>query len=482
MVRKCLLLLLIAGMFLAFPAVAYAGWTRIYGGDADDGGYCVRQTSDGGYIVSGYSYSSNSLWILKTDEYGDTLWTRDSVDWRIGKGYSVAETSDGGWIVTGYVAPFRDGKHHLYLIKLDSDGQVLWTRGDWEWINEPVGGVGYSVRQTSDDGYIIAGATSPLFGEIEDLWLIKTDSAGDTLWTRIYGAEGPDCGCSVREVSDGGYVIAGYTSTDWSLWLLRTDENGDIVWTSGLEGWWLGKGYSVTETSDGGWIVTGYVEPFDDAKHHLIVARMDSDGDTLWTRMEQGWFPNGAGGVGRSVRPTTDGNFILTGYTSEWKDVINDLFLIKMNPEGDTLWTRIYGGEAEDMGNSVDQTSDGGYIVAGETKSFGAGNYDIWLLRTDSEGDTLTGIRESVIDLASNWNVLSPVGREIVLRYGDYPHGFHASVFDASGRKVDELYASGPSGTITWPATPVTHHSPGVYFIKAASPGPVSVRKVVLIR
>ena len=476
MVRKCLFFPLISALLLVVPEISYAGWTRTYGGEADDGGYCVRQTSDGDYIVSGYSYSSNSLWILKTDEYGDTLWTRDSVDWRIGIGYSVAETSDGGWIVTGYVAPFRDGKHHLYLIKLDSDGQVLWTRGDWEWINEPVGGVGYSVQETSDGGYIIAGATSPWFGEIEDLWLIKTDSEGDTLWTRIYGGEGPDCGCSVREASDGGYIVAGYTSTDWSLWLLRTDENGDIVWTSGLEGWWYGKGYSVTETSDGGWIVTGYVEPFDDAKHHLIVARMDSDGDTLWTRMEQGWFPNGAGGVGRCIQETSDGNFILIGYTSEWIGDTNDLFLVKLNPAGDTLWSRIYGGEDEDAGYSVDQTSDGGYIIAGETKSFGAGNYDLWLLKTDSLGDTLAVVEEPFVESHLQFEVLTSVGSQIILRYSDCPQGFHAEVFDATGRKVDEIKSPAQNGVLTWGEK----HSPGVYFFKVVEGRKELVQKVVL--
>ncbi len=476
MVRKCLFFPLISALLLVVPEISYAGWTRTYGGEADDGGYCVRQTSDGDYIVSGYSYSSNSLWILKTDEYGDTLWTRDSVDWRIGIGYSVAETSDGGWIVTGYVAPFRDGKHHLYLIKLDSDGQVLWTRGDWEWINEPVGGVGYSVQETSDGGYIIAGATSPWFGEIEDLWLIKTDSEGDTLWTRIYGGEGPDCGCSVREASDGGYIVAGYTSTDWSLWLLRTDENGDIVWTSGLEGWWYGKGYSVTETSDGGWIVTGYVEPFDDAKHHLIVARMDSDGDTLWTRMEQGWFPNGAGGVGRCIQETSDGNFILIGYTSEWIGDTNDLFLVKLNPAGDTLWSRIYGGEDEDAGYSVDQTSDGGYIIAGETKSFGAGNYDLWLLKTDSLGDTLAVVEEPFVESHLQFEVLTSVGSQIILRYSDCPQGFHAEVFDATGRKVDEIKSPAQNGVLTWGEK----HSPGVYFFRFVEGRKELVQKVVL--
>ncbi len=476
MVRKWFFFPLISALLLVVPEISYAGWTRTYGGEADDGGYCVRQTSDGDHIVSGYSYSSNSLWILKTDEYGDTLWTRDSVDWRIGIGYSVAETSDGGWIVTGYVAPFRDGKHHLYLIKLDSDGQVLWTRGDWEWINEPVGGVGYSVQETSDGGYIIAGATSPWFGEIEDLWLIKTDSEGDTLWTRIYGGEGPDCGCSVREASDGGYIVAGYTSTDWSLWLLRTDENGDIVWTSGLDEWWYGKGYSVTETSDGGWIVTGYVEPFDDAKHHLIVARMDSDGDTLWTRMEQGWFPNGAGGVGRCIQETSDGNFILIGYTSEWIGDTNDLFLVKLNPAGDTLWSRIYGGEDEDAGYSVDQTSDGGYIIAGETKSFGAGGYDLWLLKTDSLGDTLAVVEEPFVESHLQFEVLTSVGSQIILRYSDCPQGFHAEVFDATGRKVDEIKSPAQNGVLTWGEK----HSPGVYFFKVVEGRKELVQKVVL--
>jgi len=476
MVRKWFFFPLISALLLVVPEISYAGWTRTYGGEADDGGYCVRQTSDGDYIVSGYSYSSNSLWILKTDEYGDTLWTRDSVDWRIGIGYSVAETSDGGWIVTGYVAPFRDGKHHLYLIKLDSDGQVLWTRGDWEWINEPVGGVGYSVQETSDGGYIIAGATSPWFGEIEDLWLIKTDSEGDTLWTRIYGGEGPDCGCSVREASDGGYIVAGYTSTDWSLWLLRTDENGDIVWTSGLDEWWYGKGYSVTETSDGGWIVTGYVEPFDDAKHHLIVARMDSDGDTLWTRMEQGWFPNGAGGVGRCIQETSDGNFILIGYTSEWIGDTNDLFLVKLNPAGDTLWSRIYGGEDEDAGYSVDQTADGGYIIAGETKSFGAGGYDLWLLKTDSLGDTLAVVEEPFVESHLQFEVLTSVGSQIILRYSDCPQGFHAEVFDAAGRKVDEIKSPAQNGVLTWGEK----HSPGVYFFRFVEGRKELVQKVVL--
>jgi hypothetical protein len=251
------------------------------------------------------------------------------------------------------------------------------------------------------------------------------------------------------------------------------------VWTSGLGEWWFGKGYSVTETSDGGWIVTGYVEPFDDAKHHLIVARMDSDGDTLWARMEQGWFPNGAGGVGRCIRQTSDGNFILTGYTSEWIGDTNEVFLVKLNPAGDTLWTRIYGGEAQDAGYCVDQTVDSGYIVAGATKSFGAGGYDIWLLRIDE--DTL-GIAEeppvTPVTHPSNWQVLNPVGQQIALQYSDCPQGFHVVVFDATGRKVDELKSRAQNGVLTWGEK----HSPGVYFFRSVEGKRETVKKAVLMR
>ncbi|MEA3310702.1 MAG: T9SS type A sorting domain-containing protein [candidate division WOR-3 bacterium] len=479
MVRKWFFFPLISALLLVVPEISYAGWTRTYGGETDDVGYCVRQTSDGGFIIAGYSESQGGSWVLKTDEEGDTLWTSTPFWFAGGAAYSVQQTSDGGYILTGYQAATDDGKYHLALVKLDSLGKELWARLDGYWFpHDSTGGVSLSVEQTSDGGYILTGYRQPLiWEEITDLWLIKTDSAGDLEWSRTYGAEGPDCGCCVRQTSDGGYIVAGYATSLGNLWLLKTDESGDTVWTFVVEEGWSGKACSVAETSDDGYIATGYVAPFRDGKYHLYLVKLNSDGDTLWSRMDVDWLAWNTGGVGRCVSQTPDDGYIITGYTSEWDDERTDLFLIKTDEEGDTIWTRIYGGEDWDAGYSLAQTSDGGYIVTGATKSFGAGGYDIWLLKTDASGDTLGVIEELVVDVGSNWYVFSPIGSEIVLRYEDCPQGFHASVFDASGRRVDELHSTEQSGMITWGKC----YGPGVYFIRVESRSSSAVEKVILI-
>jgi hypothetical protein len=464
----------VALVVILFPQSILAGWTRTYGGPVDDIGYCVEQTRDLGYIICGASWQGR--WnLIKTNQTGDTLWTHiaDYCYW-------VEQTSDGGYIVTGE-ALIDDGKYHIFLLKTDSLGNTLWYREDFagDSISDTVSGVGLSVQETSDGGYIITGHKSLwVWEEIGDLWLIKTDSLGNTLWTRVYGADGPDCGCCVRQTSDGGYIISGYSESLQSLWLLKTDEAGDTVWTQSSSGWVLGRGYCVQQTSDEGYILTGSIAPFYDGKNHLFLLKTDSTGDTLWSRIDIGWLSPAGGGVGRCIQQTSDDGYIITGYTSEWYDEIDDLWLIKTDSAGDTLWTRIYGGEAEDMGYCVDQTADGGYIVTGATKSFGAGGYDIWLLKTDASGDTLGVVEEPVAPGVSSWHVLNPVGQRIVLRYSDCPYGFHAQVFNALGQKVDEVHSSGSSGTVTWPAT---HQSPGVYFIRPGSDDLIVTRKIVLI-
>ncbi len=473
------LISIIAGLLIALiPHPLHAGWARTWGGEHDDAGHCVEQTSDGGYIVAGRQEGKGG-WLIKTDEAGDTLWTTSPSALCGGAAYCIQNTADNGYIITGYYACDDDGKYHLGLIKTDSLGETMWERLDMSWFtHDSTGGVGLSVQQTTDGGYILTGYRQPaIWEEITDLWLIKTDSAGELEWSKTHGAESPDCGHCVRQTSDDGYIIAGYTSTDWSLWVLKTDVNGDTVWVSGLEDWWYARAYSVEEISSGGYIVAGYGRPFEDGKDHLVVVKMTSDGDTIWTRMEQGWFPNDAGGVGRCVRHTSDGNYILTGYTSEWMDETNDLFLIKMNPDGDTLWTRIYGGADEDLGRCVGETADGGYIITGATKSFGAGGYDLWLIKTDASGDTLGISEKPPADPEKPWEILSPVGPEIVLQYSDMPQGFHAAIFDASGRKVDELHAPLPSGTISWGGS----FGPGLYFIRLDLKDTAKTRKFILI-
>ena len=201
-------LAMILGMFtllLVSLSNAQQRWERNYGGADGDLGYSVQQTSDGGYVVAGYTVSfgdSIQVYLIKTNATGDTLWTRTYGGTSDDYGYSVQQTMDTGYVIAGKTNSFGNF-YQVYLIKTNSFGDTLWTR--------TYGGAGYddgrSVQQTSDGGYIVAGWTNS-FGDGNQVYLIKTNAQGDTLWTKAYGGTDGDLGYSVQQTSDGGYIVA----------------------------------------------------------------------------------------------------------------------------------------------------------------------------------------------------------------------------------------------------------------------------------
>jgi hypothetical protein len=301
-------------------------------------------------------------------------------------GHSVQQIEDGGYVIAGSTESFGTGSPDVYLIRTDSSGDTLWTRTyGGEYPDR-----GWSVQQTEDGGYIVVGYTMS-FGD--DVYLIKTDSLGNTLWTKTYGGSQTDEGWSVQQTEDGGYIIAGYTmpfGVDYyDVYLIRTDSSGDTLWTRTYGGEVDDRGSSVQQTEDGGYIVAGFTASFGTGGYDIYLIKTDSSGDTLWTRTYGGeddeWV-----GQSFSVQQTSDGGYILTGETESFGDTGGDVYLIKTDSEGDTLWTRIYGGDGADTGQSVQQTTDGGYIIAGIWSRFmwQVGG-DAYLIRTNSSGDTL---------------------------------------------------------------------------------------------
>jgi len=339
---------------------------------------------DGGYIVTGYtrSFGGDNVYLIKTDSLGDTLWTRTYGDTVTEEGYSVQQTTDGGYIITGGVRTPSNGADVL-LIKTNQSGDTLWTR--------TYGGastdIGYSVQQTLDRGYIVAGLTTSYGAGIDDAYLIKTDSLGATLWTRTYGGPGYEGANFVRQSSDSGYIVTGWTdsfgagATD--VYLIKTNASGDSLWTMTYGGTSWDEGWSVQQTSDGGYIIAGESYSFGGGVHDKVyLIKTNAAGDTLWTRFYGGTNQD----AGYSVCQTTDGGYIIAGLTLSFGAGGGDVYLIKTNASGDTLWTRTYGGSGDDDGLSVRQTSDGGYIIAGYTNSFGAGGEDVYLIKTDANG------------------------------------------------------------------------------------------------
>jgi len=365
-------------------------WSRVFGGKENEWGFSVQQTQDGGYVATGYTYSygagSGDVWLVKVDSAGGQTWARTYGgpldDW----GYSVQQTSDGGYIVVGLTQSSGSGNYDAWLVKTDATGSESWAR--------TYGGAsadgGYSVQQTSDGGYILAGYTESFGQGNGDMWLIKTDGNGGLQWSQTYGGPDREFANSVQQTTDGGYIIAGctysYGAGAGDLWLVRTNGDGDALWTKtfgGPDGDGI-SGSAVQRTSDGGFVAaSGFTSVMGGRDVWLV--RVDANGDTLWTRT----FGGASYDWGHAVWQTSDGGFVVAGGTGSYGAGYRDIWIIRTGPGGDTVWTRTYGGTGHEFGFGIEQTSDGGYITVGLTESYGSGNGDLWLVKTDADGDTL---------------------------------------------------------------------------------------------
>lgn len=357
-------------------------WMKTHGGSNIDVGYCVQQTTDGGYIISGYtrSYGANghNIWLIKTDSSGNELWNNTFGGSNDDEGESVQQTTDGGYIVTGWTKSYGSGGKDLWLIKTDS-------QGDEEW-NKIFGGAyddgGTTVQQTTDGGYIISGYTSSYGTGSVDAWLIKTDELGNQEWNKTLGGYSSDGAWCVQQTTDGGYVLTGWTFSSGpgyvgNAWLVKTDNGGNQQWSNAFGGDDVDRGYHVQQTTDSGFIITGYTSSFGAGLDDVLLIKTDSSGNEQWIKT--------FGGTGRDygycIEQTIDGGYIITGYTLSYGAGGDDVWLIKTNADGEKLWDRTYGGVNSDVGYYVQQTSDTGYILTGHTLSYGAGLHDVWLIK-----------------------------------------------------------------------------------------------------
>ena len=225
-----------------------------------------------------------------------------------------------------------------------------------------------------------------------ELWCLsnKTDANGDSLWTKTFGGTETDAGNSVQQTTDGGYIVTGTTSFGvfCDVYLIKTDGNGDSLWTKTFGGTHHDKGHSVQQTTDGGYIITGETWwSSSNGYRDVYLIKTDGNGDSLWTKI----FGGTGIDVGNSVQQTTDGGYIITGETESFGNGGQDVYLIKTDGNGDSLWTKTFGGTSNDYAYSVQQTTDGGYIITGRTNSFGnGGGADVYLIKTDSNGNLTT--------------------------------------------------------------------------------------------
>ncbi len=336
------------------PAAApLEAWVKTFGGSGDQEAYSIQQTDDGGYIITGTNQSGpnpTDVWLIKTDESGSIVWDRTFDHFYANDcGNEVQQTNDGGYIIAASTRQNQDA----WLIKTDEAGNMVWDR-----IFE--GAMANSVQQTTDGGYIIGGSTAQFGAGWWDIWLVKTDNNGNEVWNRTFGTEHAEIGYSVRQTTDGGYIIVG--ESDDENGLIKTDTNGNVLWKREL------TGKSIKQTNDGGYIIVG-----DNSR----LIKTDSEGNVFWNLGERCL----------SVQETNDGGFVATNLAST----------IRTDRFGKTLWIKSIGGR------SIEQTSDGGYIIAGGRKGSGdSSDRDVWLIKIDSDSSIVSTALDSSSEYYAN--------------------------------------------------------------------------------
>lgn len=464
------LILLFALLFLFKIGYSQITFEKTYGGDDNDYGSSVLQTNDGGYVIVGNTgtfVNDSHVYLIRLDENGDSLWTKTFGGDENCLGFSIKRTIDNGFIITGQI--FSSDSIYLYLIKTDEYGDSLWTK--------KYGGIystGFDVELTDDDGYIITGQSlNPA-----NVYLIKTNFNGDTIWTKTFNAQ-PQAtneeGSSISISNDGGYVITGSTETYPSssdIFLVKTDVDGEKLWSKTFGS---GYGSSVKQAIDGGYIITGTATGLGNF-WQIYVIKTDENGDTLWT--------HNYGGIGMDsgaeIQLTSDGNYIICGQT-DIDSVGNnyDVYLLKIDENGNELWSKTYGNEFSESGNSVFQTSDDGYVIAGE-KWDDSFTSEVYVIKTDEYG-LITWTSSIRLPISSDLIVTpNPFNTEVEIKFNLVNTcEITLSIYNQIGQITQTLYKGKKEKGIHQLNFNLIDLNSGIYFIKLQSGQESETQKII---
>ncbi len=359
---------------------------KTYGGANGEAAFSVQQTNDGGYIILGTTYSFGNLgaeiYLIKTNYTGDTSWVKTFGTTGTDAPHSVQQTTDGGYIIAGETFSFPANNWDIYLLKTDFNGNLLWSKK----FGGPADDYANSIQQTHDKGYIIAGSTNSFGADSSDAYLIKTDSSGTLLWSKTFGGPNYDNANSVAQTTDRGYIMVGNTYSFSpghlpDIYLIRTDSTGTLVWSKTYGGTNNDFANAIQQTNDGGFIFVGNTISFMAGGMYLI--KTDNAGNLVTSKMLGASFYDD----GFSVQQTNDNGYILLGQTNDFGSGF-DIYLIKTDSTLAPTWSKIFGGPNDELGYSLQQTNDHGYILAGTTYSYGFGDADIYVIKTDSLGNS----------------------------------------------------------------------------------------------
>jgi hypothetical protein len=334
------------------------------------GGYAIFGTKDMG------ATNLRDFWLIRTDVNGNHLWNHTYGGTEIDRARNIIEVSTGGFALIGITESYGAGNIDIWLVRVDAAGNHLW--------NTTFGGPGddnivYAVVEATGGGFAIPSATDRFSPGNRDAWLIRTDASGNELWNQTYGGPQDDWADYMVEATGGGFTLQ-CTTTSFGAggqdsWLVHTDASGNHVWNQTYG--WSGNeiSTSIIEVSGGGYAFGAITRSFDPYGDTLFV-RTDASGNHLWNQTFGGAFQDVLFGIDE----LSNGEFVLTGWSTSFGALDRDLWIVRTDASGNLYWHHTYGGPDIDYGLIIHEVVGGGFIVSGQTESFGGGLEDIWLL------------------------------------------------------------------------------------------------------
>lgn len=386
------LLILFGLLAAAIPLPAQITFERTIGGKENDNGMGIVVVPDG-YITAGSTRSADNtnfdIYLVKTDLFGDTLWTRIYGGPYNESAEDIIHTGDGTYTLCGTAFDTSDMKPDLLLMRIADNGDSLWSRTGYS----DLATFGNSVALTID-GYIACGYANQV-SNTSAMAVVRVDDEGTLLWSKLYGEANGSVGTSITSTPDGGFIACGYIDTYTPGWnrnisLVRLSSDGDTLWTHQYAGPEYDAAFCVSMTFDGGYIITGYTFNLGAQNGDFILIKTDALGEVEWQKI----YGSSGLDIGESGMQTSDGNYIFTGMTSEAGTELKQLYLVRTDGNGDTLWTRKYGEFPRNYGYDVMQTADQGFIATGMSDNTVGNSYDVYLVKTLPDG-TITGSQET---------------------------------------------------------------------------------------
>lgn len=359
-------------------------YQRAIGGTDGDFAHSIARTADSGYVLAGdtegFGVVNIDMYIVKLNSSGVLQWTRTIGGTGDDYTMSIIQTTDGSYVIAGFTTSFGAGSQDMFIVKLNSSGTLQWTR--------TIGGTNndyaYSIIQTADGGYAVAGYTVSYGTGGGDFYIVKLNSSGTLQWSITHGGTSVDIANSIMQDKDGGYTVAGQTGSfgagNYDMYIMHLNSAGGIQWKRTIGGTGEDYAISVIQTADSSYVLAGLTNSFGAGNYDVYLVKLDKNGSLQWTRTVGGTGFDYAYSITPSIASGTT-SYTVAGKTNSFGVLGEDMYIVNVSDIGWVNWSRTAGSTGQDNAYSIIQGADGCLVTAGGTNSFGAGSYDIYLVK-----------------------------------------------------------------------------------------------------